>query len=141
MTPIAATTTATSLTVEAMTPQALLTAGLSEVLARARPPAPAVIAAVVAVPVRGHGADLAALFRDLAGDLHAQLEEWGAALDQITVDGVLRTETGAYTAWGYLTGPAPTSVAPLLVTLSEVRITEGEPLNLTFTVLGPPAGE
>jgi hypothetical protein len=56
------------------------------------------------VPIRGEGADLAALFADLLEDLIAQVEFFGTGLDDVTLDGVLRGDDGRYIAWGYATG-------------------------------------
>jgi hypothetical protein len=53
------------------------------------------------IPLRGEGDDLAALFVDLLDDLFIQLEEHGAALRALTVDGVLQRDRGGFVAWGY----------------------------------------
>lgn len=64
----------------------------------------------VAVPVRGEGGDVAALFADIAADLLAQLDAHGAGFDRVRLDGLLPTDEGL-TAWGYALG-VPTAEAP-----------------------------
>jgi hypothetical protein len=56
-----------------------------------------------AVAIRGQGADLVALFVELANDLLAQLDTHGVGLHVVRLDGLLRTQDG-YTGWGYLLG-------------------------------------
>jgi hypothetical protein len=55
-------------------------------------------------PIRGEGADLAALFVDLFEDLMTQVEFFGPGLDDVTLDAVLRGDDGRYIAWGYASG-------------------------------------
>ena len=117
------------------TPVALLTAGLSAVLRHARAELSPAGGSVFAVPIRGQGSDLAALFADLTADLAAQLAEWGAGLDHVALDGLLRTETGGFTAWGYLTGDVTRAAVARGVTVTGVRVDEGEPLALTGELL------
>ena len=101
--------------------EALLLAGLHGVLAAARrglPPAAGSEAqASAAAPIRGQGADLAAVFAELAADLLAQLDANGPGLDRVRLDGVLTTDDGGYTAWGYAVGAAATNPPPIGLTL------------------------
>jgi len=60
----------------------------------------------VAVPIRGQGATLGALFAQLGRDLLAQLDVQGVGLTHIRLDGLLRGDDGGYLGWGYLEGSA-----------------------------------
>ena len=105
-------TGAIKLTATGSTPVELLQAALRGVLdaalGRTRPAAErqgrVEPASELSIPVRGTGADFGRLFIDLSQDLLSQIEEYGRGLDDFRLDGLLRTETGGYTAWGYLTG-------------------------------------
>ena len=124
------------ITVTASTPVELMQAGLDRLLALVpgRQQAPAVSAGTSAIPVRGLGQQLDALFLDLAAELLAQLEENGPGLNEIRLDGLLRTDTGGYTAWGYLTGdltPGPAAPIALDVTVARVE-PAADGLRLTF---------
>lgn len=104
-----------TLTASAAEPEGLLLAGLNGVLVAAggdRPAAPEE-AADAAVPIRGQGADLAALFAELAADLLAQLDANGPGLDRLRLDGVLQTDDGGYSAWGYALGTAAADPPPV----------------------------
>lgn len=66
-----------------------------------------------AVPLRGEGDTVAALFGDLLDDLAAQVAEHGP-VDTVTLDGVLKRDRGGFVAWGYLfPREQPTPVAAL----------------------------
>jgi len=95
--------------------EAVLLAGLEGVIAAARagapPPSPA--AATAAAPIRGQGATLAPLFAELAADLLAQLDANGLGLDRVALDGLLQTDDGGATAWGYLQGAAAADPPPV----------------------------
>lgn len=70
-----------------------------------------------AVPLRGEGGDLAVLFADLLDDLFSQVEEYGAALRDVAIDGVLHRDQGGFVAWGYASlaeGPFPSVTPPRL---------------------------
>ena len=86
-----------------------------------------------AVPFRGQGSDLGPLFLDLAEDMIGQVEEFGAGLDEVRLDGLLRTDTGGFTAWGYLSGdPERQDAVPHPLTLAEpVIVEDGDRLRLT----------
>ena len=86
-----------------------------------------------AVPFRGQGSGLGPLFLDLAEDMIGQVEEFGAGLDEVRLDGLLRTDTGGFTAWGYLSGdPGRQDAVPRPLTLTEPVIVEnGDRLRLT----------
>ena len=69
-----------------------------------------------AAAIRGQGGDLAAVFAELAADLLAQLDANGPGLSDVRLDGLLATDDGGFTAWGYLLGtptdnPPPVGVA------------------------------
>ena len=107
------------LTAAGASAQETLQAALGGILEAVRgaaqvPPVPAG-AEPAAVPIRGDGADLAALFADLAADLLAQLDANGPDFDRVRLDGLLPTDEGL-TAWGYVLGlpssaPPPTGLA------------------------------
>lgn len=112
--------------------QETLQVGLNGVLAAARGERPGIAARdaegePAAVPIRGDGPDLAALFADLAADLLAQLDAHGVAMDQVRLDGLLPTDEGL-TAWGYAIGipesaPPPTGIA--LAGRPTISLTDG----------------
>lgn len=101
--------------------ESAILAGLRAVLAAVRGDrAPASDAqASVAAPVRGQGPDLAALFAELVNDLLAQVDANGPGLDDVRLDGLLRTDDGGYTAWGYVLGAATAAPPPVGVSLGE----------------------
>ena len=73
--------------------------------------------AVRSVPVQGEGEDPALLFADLAESLLEEIEQFGAGIAQVALDGVLRRDDGGYRAWGYAGGtldPAPLGATPRL---------------------------
>src|SRR5215213_1117045 len=94
-------------TVTASDEAGVILAGLTEILLAARgggaSPDPG--ADTVAVPVRGQGATLGAVFAELARDLLAQYDAQGSGMHSVRLDGLLRSEDG-YVGWGYLEGSA-----------------------------------
>ena len=96
--------------------QALL-AGLTGVIAAARGGGAPVAApegeASSAAAIRGQGADLGAVFADLVADLLAQLDANGTGLDRVRLDGLLATDDGGFTAWGYALGEVVASPPPV----------------------------
>ena len=104
----------------------VLLAGLEGVLAAARgdraPAAAPEAEATAAAAIRGQGADLGRVFAELAADLLAQLDANGPGLDHVRLDGVLTTEDGGYTAWGYAVGRAAADPPPVRLSL------DGEPV-------------
>ncbi len=82
-------------------------AGLTEVLRAARgdESSPGAAVDTTAVPIRGQGATLGAVFAELARDLLAQLDVQGGGLTHVRLDGLLRGDDG-YVGWGYLEGTA-----------------------------------
>lgn len=87
-------------------PRPALLAGLRGILAFATgrdAEAPADDVAIAA-PIQGRGADLAVLFAALADDLLDQSAAVGNGFGQVRLDGLLRTDDGGWTAWGYLLG-------------------------------------
>lgn len=120
--------------------EAILNAGLAAVVAAARrlavapmaapPPEEPEDAASAAAPIRGQGKDLAAVFTELAADLLAQLDAHGTGLDHVRLDGVLETDEGGFTAWGYALGTPADDPPPVGLSL------DGDP-TLTATPDGP----
>lgn len=104
--------------------EAVILNGLREVLAVARGSAVATAAddATSAAPIRGQGASVDRLFAEIAADLLAQLDAHGLGLDQVRLDGVLETDDGSLTAWGYALGVAADSPPPVGLTL------DGDPI-------------
>jgi hypothetical protein len=81
----------------------------------------------LSIPVRGTGADLGLLFIDLSQDLLAQIEEYGRGFDDFRLDGMLRTETGGYTAWGYLSGsPSGNGAVATALSVAQPDIAEAD---------------
>jgi hypothetical protein len=129
------TTTGTvSLTATGSTPVELVQEALRGVLHVLRSAAPGVDeSGTGAVPFRGQGDDLGALFVELAQDMISQVEEFGTGLDEVRLDGLLRTDTGGFTAWGYLSGdPNRQTALPRPLTIGEPVVgSEGNSLRLT----------
>lgn len=87
-------------------PQGVIIAGLRGVLALAlgREPSGEGSEATLAAPIEGRGADLAATFAGLAETLLTQIDAFGSGMQGVRLDGLLETDTGGYSAWGYATG-------------------------------------
>jgi hypothetical protein len=113
-------------------------AGLTEILQAARGEIVGLDpgADTIAVPVRGQGATLGAVFAELARDLLAQYDAQGSGLDRFRLDGLLRGEDG-YVGWGYLEGTATGDGAPARIDLSgEPKIDRTDAgIELTFEVV------
>lgn len=125
------------LMVAASTPVELLQAGLRAILDLARAGRQtAAPSGTVAIPIQGLGSDLGQLFLDLGDDLFHQLEEHGLDLDEVALDGLLRTGPGGYTAWGYLSGMAGAGsrLSLALIAESVVITPRGDGLTLTCMV-------
>ena len=125
-------------TVTASDEAGVVLAGLAEILNAARgggaTPDPGTD--TIAVPVRGQGATLGAVFAELARDLLAQYDAQGSGLDRFRLDGLLRSEDG-YAGWGYLEGTATGDGAPARIDLSgepKIDRTDGG-IELTFDVV------
>jgi hypothetical protein len=130
-----------SLAATGSTPVELMQEALRGVLAVLRSAAPDLSEPGTAVvPFQGQGAGLGPLFVDLAQDMISQLEEFGTGLDEVRLDGLLRTDTGGFTAWGYLSGdPEREQDAPHPLTITEpVIVADGEELRLTCDLLHEP---
>ncbi|MBW3631426.1 MAG: hypothetical protein KY456_00220 [Chloroflexi bacterium] len=100
-----------------------LESGLRAVMTLAVGPVLSTGDATRSAPIHGEGEDLAELFVDMAEDLLAQIEHFGSSLDDVVVDGVLRTERGGYSGWGHASGTlevASPSVAPRLLSVPKV---------------------
>ena len=117
--------------------EALLLAGLRGVLAAARGGGAAAAAAEedasAAAPFRGQGADLAAVFGELAADLLAQLDANGPGMDRVRLDGLLTTDEGGYTAWGYLVGRQEENPPPVGIGLEGAPVVGGGEGRLTLS--------
>jgi hypothetical protein len=125
-------------TVTASDESGVVLAGLTEILQAARGDGsnPAPEEDTIAVPVRGQGATLGAVFAELARDLLAQFDAQGSGLDSFRLDGLLRGEDG-YVGWGYLEGTATGDGAPARIDLSgepKIDRTDGG-IALTFEVV------
>lgn len=131
---------AATLEAAAAEPEGLLLAGLEGVLSAVRDGGPAATAseeeASAAAPFRGQGDDLGGVFAELAADLLAQIDANGPGLDRVRLDGVLATDDGGYTAWGYAVGVAAVDPPPVGLTLDgdPVVATEGVGLTLRCTL-------
>ena len=113
--------------------RAVIEAGLRAVLSLLAPPQPAAPGASRAVPVRGSGADLPALFADIAADLLAQIEALGARPTDVIVDGLVQGEAGHSVAWGYAFGPLDLSIdqtVPVQIEAVEVSAAQQPPGSL-----------
>ncbi|CAA9546899.1 MAG: hypothetical protein AVDCRST_MAG59-1385 [uncultured Thermomicrobiales bacterium] len=120
---------ATTVVVTGDDPQAVLVAGLRGVLALAvgKVPVGEGSNAELAAPVEAQGADLAETFGGLADALLAQVDVLGVGLEAVRIDGLLETDDGGYSAWGYAVGrerggPLPRAVelaGPASVTVDE----------------------
>ena len=93
-----------SLEATGATARSAMESGLRAVLTLAVAPVPEAEDATRSAPIHGEGDDLAELFVDMVEDLLAQIEHFGSGLDDVVVDGVLRTERGGYSGWGYASG-------------------------------------
>lgn len=87
-------------------PRPALLAGLRGILAvvTGRDDEPAADDVTIAAPIQGCGADLGALFAALVDDLLDQWAAMGGGFGRVRLDGLLRTDDGGWTAWGYLLG-------------------------------------
>ena len=108
----------------------LLLAGLQGVLAATggdRPTTSSDEAATAAAPIRGQGPDLSRVFAELAADLLAQLDANGPGLDHVRLDGLLQTDDGGFTAWGYAVGATTANPPPVGISLDgDPSVTESE---------------
>jgi hypothetical protein len=106
--------------------RAVIEAGLQAVLRLVACAPPATSQASHAVPVRGAGADLPALFADVAVDLLAQIEALGAKPTDVVVDGVVQGEAGQSVAWGYAFGPLASSAQQAVrIQIDAVEVSAG----------------
>jgi len=116
--------------------EAVVVAGLRAVLAAARgsgrTPTEPEPSGSVAAPIRGQGADLGAVFAELVNDLLAQLDANGAGLGDVRLDGLLRTDDGGYTAWGYVSGASTAAPPPVNVSLDAMPVLAEDSGGLTI---------
>jgi len=85
-----------------------------------------------AVPIRGQGATLGAVFAELARDLLAQLDVQGNGLTHVRLDGLLRGDDG-YVGWGYLEGAATGGGAAIGIDLTGEPVTERSDEGITLS--------
>ena len=114
-----------ALTATGQTAEDVLLAGLSGVAGAAGATAGPEDDAATAAAIRGQGADVAAVFAELAADLLAQLDANGPGLGRVRLDGVLETDDG-FTAWGYALGAADSSPPPVGVALDGIPTLDAE---------------
>ncbi len=128
----------TTITVTASDEAGVVLAGLAEILQAARGGGATSDPGTdtVAVPIRGQGATLGAVFAELARDLLAQYDAHGAGLDSIRLDGLLRGE-GGYVGWGYLEGTVAGDGAPARIDLTGEPTTDrtGGGIELGFSLV------
>ncbi len=108
-------------------PEAVVVAGLEGVIAAVRgerDTAPPTDDATAAASIRGQGDDLPRLFSELAADLLAQLDANGPGLTGIRLDGLLSTDDGGYTAWGYALGAMSDNPPPVAVAIDGIPTLE-----------------
>lgn len=109
-------------------PRAVVSAALAGVLALALDgtPEPPEGDGTAAVPIAGQGADLASVVARLADDLLARLEAFGGGFRHVRLDGLLQTDAGGYSGWGYAIGRADGPAIPG-ITLAAEPATERDP--------------
>ena len=116
--------------------ETVVVAGLRAVLAAARESGRMAIApdpqGSVAAPIRGQGPDLGTVFAELVNDLLAQLDANGSGLGDIRLDGLLRTDDGGYTAWGYVSGASMAAPPPVNVSLDSTPVVADDSRGLTL---------
>ncbi|MCC6314889.1 MAG: hypothetical protein IT337_12845 [Thermomicrobiales bacterium] len=97
---------AAQLAAEGPTMAAVLAAGLRGLLAFALAADPSAEPpdGTLAVSIAGRARSPAALFAALADDVLAQLDLHGTGMRHVRLDGLLRTDDGGWSAWGYLIG-------------------------------------
>lgn len=95
------------LTVTGPTIDDVFAAALTAILQVARgtePGAAAPDSPSLSASIRGEGDDYAGAFIELAGDLLAQIDSNGTGLTGVRLDGMLATDSGGFSAWGYAVG-------------------------------------
>jgi hypothetical protein len=124
------------LTATGADPEQTLLAGLEGIAAAARgaigPEAATAETGTTAAAIRGQGADLAALFAELANDLLAQLDANGPGLATVRLDGLLATDDGGWTAWGYAVGTPAPQPPPIGLSLDESPALDETPDGLVL---------
>jgi hypothetical protein len=124
------------LTATGADPTQTLLAGLEGIAAAARgataPDATPAEAGTTAAAIRGQGADLAAVFAELANDLLAQLDANGPGLATVRLDGLLATDDGGWTAWGYAVGTPSPQPPPIGLSLEEPPTLDETPDGLVL---------
>ena len=92
----------TRITVRAPQREAALTEALRAIAGYAQADELAPERGSLSLPFRGEGADLPALLIDLSRSLLSEIDVWGEAISDLSVNGVLTTGAGL-AAWGYAT--------------------------------------
>lgn len=72
----------------------------------------------LSAPIRGQGDSYGDVLFELANDLLAQLDSNGVNLSGVRLDGMLETDTGGYSAWGYILGEAGGGAPPVTISLA-----------------------
>jgi len=111
-------------------PQDVLLAGLRGVLALAtgREAVGEGSDATLAAPIEAQGAELGETFAGLVEALLAQVDVFGRGLEDVRLDGLLETDEGGYSAWGYAVGREQDGPLPRAVELAgpvSVSVTDG----------------
>jgi hypothetical protein len=125
------------LTALGSSPEAVIAAGLEGVIATVRGDGDAAPSddATVAAAIRGQGDDLPRLFSELAADLLAQLDANGPGLTSIRLDGLLATDDGGYTAWGYALGAMTANPPPVTIAIDGTPTVEETAGTLTLRLM------
>jgi hypothetical protein len=85
---------------------------------------------VRSAPIRGEGDDLALLFADLVDDLLDQADYFGAGLQDVTLDGLVRRDDGGFVAWGYASGTPMENRLPPFHLNEMPLVNEDEPTRI-----------
>lgn len=109
-------------------PAAVILAGLRGVLALAvgREGSGEGDEATLAAPIAAAGDDLAATFAGLAEALLGQVELFGAGLERVRLDGLLATDSGGFSAWGYALGRDAAGPLPRPLAVAAADVTTGD---------------
>ena len=72
----------------------------------------------LSAPIRGQGESYGEVLYELTNDLLAQLDGNGVNLSGVRLDGMLETDTGGYSAWGYVLGEAGGGTPAVTISLT-----------------------
>ena len=84
-------------------------------------------------------ADLDVLFAALAAALLEEIETYGAGIEDVTIDGVLRRGEGGFVAWGYAIGSLEQTASVAIPRLDAVAVESGDrgAITIRATLLRP----